>query len=77
MTRSCSHPTRGLLDSDFAHRDLHETPAHFSLRMKKVEDHMNSEAFTAPGGRGLLGLAKDLRSRCEEVIKRDGQRIPK
>ena len=49
----------------------------FRLRMKRVEDHMNSEAFTAPGGRGLLGLAKVLRSRCEEVVRHQGQRIPK
>ncbi len=68
---------RRLLDTDFAHTNLHETPAHFRQRAQQVEDHMNSDAFTAPGGTGLLGLAKELRSRCEEVVRRGGQRIPK
>ena len=35
------------------------------------------EAFAAPGGRGLEGLAKDLRSRCTELIRRKGERLPK
>jgi hypothetical protein len=47
------------------------------VRMKNVEDYMNSAEFSRKDGRGLLGLAKDLRSRCEEVVKRQGERIPK
>ena len=51
--------------------------AQFRVRMKNVEDYMNSAEFSRKDGRGLLGLAKDLRSRCEEVVKRQGERIPK
>ena len=39
--------------------------------------HMNSGDFAAPGGRGLGGLAKELRDRCQDVIKLQGWRIPK
>jgi len=57
---------------------LGETPAQFQRRMKLVEDHLNSDSFAAVGGsRGLAGLARDLRDRCEEVIKRKGQRLDK
>ena len=42
-----------------------------------VEDHMNSPAFAACGGSGLEGLAKELRNRCEEVVRRRGERLPK
>ena len=67
-----------LLDTDFACRRLHETRAQFALRAKKVEKHMNSKEFLAKGGgRGLLGLAQDLRSRCEQVVALKGERIPK
>ena len=51
--------------------------AHFTARMKKVETHLNSPDFCMPGGRGLDGLARDMRARCAEVVKRKGQRIPK
>ena len=67
---------RELLDGRFAHSQLHETPGHFTQRMQKVEDYMNSSSFTACGGRGLTGLAKDLRTRCEEARRRQGERIP-
>ena len=33
---------------------------------------MNSDSFAAPNGQGVLGLAKELRSRCEEMIRRGG-----
>ncbi len=57
---------------------MHMTPTHFMQRMRQVEDHMNSAAFAASdGGCGLGGLAKELRSRCEEVVLRKGERIPK
>ncbi len=46
-------------------------------RMQQVEDHTNSSAFAACGGGGLEGLAKELRSRCEEVMRRKGERLPK
>ena len=68
---------RRLLDGQFAHSQLHECPEHFTQRMQKVEDYMNSSSFSACGGRGLMGLAKDLRTRCEEVRRRQGERIPK
>ena len=68
---------RRLLDTDFVATKINESPPQFKQRMKRVEDHLNSDAFAAPNGTGLLGLAKELRSRCEEVIRRKGQRIPK
>ena len=33
--------------------------------------------FTAEGGRGLEGLARDLPRRCEEVVRLKGERLPK
>jgi hypothetical protein len=68
---------RRLSDTDFAATRIFETPAQFRERMQKVEDYMNSGEFSRKDGRGLLGLAKDLRSRCEEVVRRKGERIPK
>ena len=53
-----------------------ETFVQFKRRMKLVEEYMNSDAFARePDGRGLLGLAKDLRPRCEEMRKRGGERL--
>ena len=54
-----------------------ETPTQLRQRIQKVEDHMNSDAFAAPDGNGLLGLAKSLRSRCEAVVEAKGERLPK
>ena len=69
---------RRLLDHEFPCTRLHESPAQFKQRMQKVEDFMNSDDFAADnGGRGLPGLAKELLGRCKEVIKRQGERIPK
>ena len=69
---------RRLLDNDFTCSRLDESPVQFMDRMKCVEDFMNSPNFAkAGGGRGLAGLARELRGRCEEVIARKGERIPK
>ena len=69
---------RRLLDTDFAHVDLGETPQQFTKRLKRVENFMNSDKFAkADHGRGLLGLAKALPDRCKLVIKEKGARIPK
>ncbi len=68
---------RRLLDNEFATTRLFETPAQFVERMRQVEAHLNSPDFAAVDGSGLLGLAKSLPERCEEVIKRKGARIPK
>ena len=68
---------RRLLDTDFASKKLCETPTQFKARMKRVEDFMNSDGVSPPWGTGLLGLAKELLPRCEEVVKRKGERIPK
>jgi len=45
--------------------------------MKQVEAHLNSPDFRAAGGRGLDGLARDLLWRCDEVVRLDGERLPK
>ena len=68
---------RRLLDQEFPCSALSETPAHFRARMLKVEAHMNSPSFAAPGGSGLLGLATELRPRCRTVVKLKGERVPK
>ena len=44
--------------------------------MQRVEDHMNSEAFAAKDGTGLLGLCKQLRSRCQALVDGGGERLP-
>ena len=67
---------RRLRDNEFTCARLDETPAQFIVRMKKVEQFMNSPAFAASGGRGLTGLAKDLLRRCQDVVDRKGERIP-
>ena len=59
---------RRLLDQEFVASKLSETPAQFKQRLQRVEDHLNSAAFAAPGGTGLLGLAKELRPRCQRVV---------
>ena len=66
-----------LLDHDFASNKFCETPTQFWVRMKKVEAHLNFDAFAASGGMGLGGLAGELRQRCEELIKRKRRRLPK
>ena len=68
---------RRLLDGEFADNKLHETPSHFAKRMQQVADHMNSPEFAACRGEGLMGLAKELRNRCVEVVRRQGERLPK
>ena len=68
---------RRLLEREFTCNKLHESPAEFTRRMKQVEGHLNSDRFAAPGGGGLLALAKELPERCREVIRRQGARIPK
>ena len=46
--------------------------------MHRVERFMNSQAFAREGGgRGLQGLARSLRERCDEVIRRKGERTLK
>ena len=56
---------------------MNETFAQFKKRVAQVENHLNSPKFKAPDGRGLAGLARDLRTRCAKVIKLKGKRIPK
>ena len=69
---------RRLLDNEFTCSRLDEAPSHFRTRMESVQNFMNSPHFArAGGGRGLAGLARQLRSRCEDVIARKGERIAK
>ena len=68
---------RRLLDTEYTCLQAHETEQQLRARMEKVEGHMNSADFAAKGGTGLLGLCKSLRSRCEEVLLREGGRLPK
>ena len=66
-----------LLDGKFAHHKLHEPPVHFMERMRQVEDHMDSSDFAAIHGKALMGLAIELRPRCEQLIRRQGESLPK
>ena len=56
---------------------LHETMPQFRKRMDKVVAFMNSERFKAPGGRGLEGLARSMRDRCQVVVESGGERVLK
>ena len=74
------HPAAlgGHCGDQFRSSRLGETPAQFKQRMQKVEDFMNSDALAADdGGRGLRGLATEMLEMCKEVVKRQGERIPK
>ena len=68
---------RRLLNTRFACSRLNETAAQFRVRMGKVSKYMNSPEFSAPGGGGLDSLAKDMRWRCSEVVRLQGERLPK
>jgi hypothetical protein len=68
---------RRLLATTFPCKRIGETRAQFRARLDKVEAHMNSEDFAAKDGTGLEGLAKDLLSRCTEIIEKKGERLPK
>ena len=63
---------RRLLSTKFAKCSLWETPSQFAARMKKVEDHMNTEMEDA-----LQALGKALVPRAVELKWRCGERLPK
>jgi hypothetical protein len=68
---------RRLLREKFVCLRVGETSPQFKQRMNKVQDYMNSEEFARePDGRGLPGLAKDLRARCEQLLDKKGERLP-
>ena len=66
---------RSLLDGKFGCTNVRETEAHFRSRMAKVVDYMNGPEFAAKDGRGLLGICKSLRQRCEELKANGGKRL--
>ena len=68
---------RRLLREKFVCLRVGETFPQFKQRMKRVQDYMGSDGFARqPGGRGLPGLAKDLRARCEQLLDGKGERLP-
>ena len=67
-----SQPTE---NNDFACEHANETVDRFRRRMENVAEHMNSTNFGTGGG--LVSLAKQLRPRCEELIRVEGERLPK
>ena len=68
---------RRLLREKFVCLRVGETFPQFRQRMKKVQDYMSSEEFARePDGRGLAGLSKDLRARCEQLLDGKGERLP-
>ena len=68
---------RRLLQSQFARTSLHETPGQFAARMKKVERYMNYEMGTKAPGEALLTLGTRLHKRSGDLIKLQGERLPK
>ena len=68
--------TRRALDGKFAPNQVHETLARFKIRMKRISEQLNSPDFAARAME-LLGLAKELRPRCEAIIKALGERLSK
>ena len=68
---------RRLLATQFSSQRIDKTASQFQQRLRAVQDHMNSQEFCAEGGGGLASLAKELRCRCKEVVKKKGARIPK
>ena len=66
---------RRLLATEFACNRLNETHAQFRKRLDAVERRLNDN--WGEGGTGLLRLAKSMRGRCAEVVRRKGERIPK
>lgn len=68
---------RRLLAGQFASSRVCESFEQFEQRMQAVQEHMNSDAFAAEDGDGLRGLAKELHTRCREVVARKGERLPK
>ena len=69
--------TRAAILTASLRNQIHETAARFKIRMEHTAGHMNSSDFAARDGTGLLGLAKELRPRCEALIKALGERLPK
>ena len=66
---------RSLLDTKFARTRVCETEVQFRGRMAKVVDYMDGPDFAAKDGRGLLGICKALRPRCEELVACSGGRL--
>ena len=53
-------------------------PAALQVEVLDTPVWFDSAAFAKKdGGRGLMGLAKELQGRCDLVIKLKGERIPK
>ena len=73
---ACSR-IRSRLYCEYTYSRTHAADQQFRVRLGKVAAHMNSNAFPAAGGRGLLGVCQSMRSRCAEVLRRNGERIPK
>ena len=67
---------RRLFESELPSTKVQETVAQFKMRMSKVEAYMNSENI-GRADHGLETLARRLRERCSEVVRRSGNRIPK
>ena len=66
---------RNLLDGKFQCTRVGETEAQFRARMAKVVQYMNGPELAAKDGRGLLGICKALRPRCEELKRSGGRRL--
>ena len=67
---------RRLLNEKFPFKGVGETREQFRRRLDKVEDFLNSEEFGQSTG-SLASLAKAYRSRAEDLVRRQGGRLPK
>ena len=68
---------RRLLSTKFMRKALNETPGEFRARMLKVEKYLNYEMGRNGPGQALLELGDTLHQRCEALIERKGERLPK
>ena len=66
-----------MLEREYPCNQLHASVPQFQKRVLKVEHALNSDKFASDHGEGLEGLARRLRARCAEVVRRKGERIPK
>ena len=68
---------RRLLATKFMRKALSEKPGEFKARMLKVEKYMNYTMGRNGPGQALSELGNTLHERCEALIERKGERLPK
>ena len=65
-----------MLNEKFPFKGVGETREQFRRRLDKVEEFLNSEDF-GKSEDSLTNLAKAYRARAEDLVRRQGGRLPK